>query len=74
MKGHHTAPTNLSELWAALGNIFQVITLERFQKLVKSVPRRVAAVIEARGGQTIFYVGIPNSVALQYIDIEFINV
>ncbi|GFW86545.1 uncharacterized protein TNCV_4333291 [Trichonephila clavipes] len=52
MTGHHTAPTNLTELWTALVNIWQVIPVDRFQKLVESMPRRVAAVIKARGGPT----------------------
>ncbi|GFU68529.1 transposable element Tcb2 transposase [Trichonephila clavipes] len=34
VKGHHTAPTNLTELWAALANIWQVISGERFQNLL----------------------------------------
>ncbi|GFV65817.1 transposable element Tcb2 transposase [Trichonephila clavipes] len=49
---HHPAPTNLTELWTALVNIWQVIPLERFQNLVGSMPRRVAAVIKAREGPT----------------------
>ncbi|GFW22168.1 transposable element Tcb2 transposase [Trichonephila clavipes] len=52
VKGHRTAPTNLTELWTALANIWQVIPMERFQKLVESIPRRVAAIIKARGGPT----------------------
>ncbi|GFT85749.1 transposable element Tcb2 transposase [Trichonephila clavipes] len=52
MKGHHTSPTNLTELWTALANIWQVILVERFQKLVESIPHRVAAVIKARGDPT----------------------
>ncbi|GFV67797.1 transposable element Tc1 transposase [Trichonephila clavipes] len=36
MEGHHTAPTDLTELWIALANIGQVILVERFQKLVES--------------------------------------
>ncbi|GFW79479.1 transposable element Tc3 transposase [Trichonephila clavipes] len=52
MKGHHTASTSLTELWTTLANIWQVIPVERFQKLVESMPRRVAAVIKARGGST----------------------
>ncbi|GFT00384.1 transposable element Tc1 transposase [Trichonephila clavipes] len=46
VKGHHTLLTNLTELWTALANIWQVIPLERFQKLVESIPRRVGAVIK----------------------------
>ncbi|GFW68651.1 transposable element Tcb2 transposase [Trichonephila clavipes] len=67
VKGHHTALTNLTELWTALANIWQVIPVEHFQKLVESVPRRVAAIIKARGGLTHYKVDIPNSVALQYV-------
>ncbi|GFX89007.1 uncharacterized protein TNCV_2853071 [Trichonephila clavipes] len=55
MKGHHTAPTNLTELWTALANISQVIFVERFQKLVESISRCVTAVIKARGGPTRYY-------------------
>ncbi|GFT89966.1 hypothetical protein TNCV_4592701 [Trichonephila clavipes] len=39
--GHHIEPTSV--------NIWQVIPVERFQKLVESMLRRVAAVIKARG-------------------------
>ncbi|GFX78642.1 uncharacterized protein TNCV_30821 [Trichonephila clavipes] len=49
IKGHHTAPTNITELWTAwtvLANIWLVIPVERFKKLVESMPRRVAAVIK----------------------------
>ncbi|GFW37391.1 transposable element Tcb2 transposase [Trichonephila clavipes] len=52
VKGHHTAPTNLTELWKALANIWQVVPEDLFQKLVESMPRRVAAVIKAREGPT----------------------
>ncbi|GFU56760.1 transposable element Tcb2 transposase [Trichonephila clavipes] len=34
VKGYHTAPSNLTELWTALANIWQVIIVERFRKLV----------------------------------------
>ncbi|GFX22562.1 transposable element Tcb2 transposase [Trichonephila clavipes] len=62
MKSHHTAPTSFTELWTALANIWQVIPVKRFQKVVESVPRPVAAVIKARGGPTRYLVGIPNLV------------
>ncbi|GFU57566.1 hypothetical protein TNCV_3637271 [Trichonephila clavipes] len=52
VKGHHTASTNLADLWTALANILHVISVERFQKLVESMPRRVAAIIKARGDPT----------------------
>ncbi|GFX89678.1 transposable element Tcb2 transposase [Trichonephila clavipes] len=47
VKDHHTAPTNLIELWTTLDNIQQVIPVELFQKLVESTSRRVEAVIKA---------------------------
>ncbi|GFU19050.1 uncharacterized protein TNCV_430841 [Trichonephila clavipes] len=45
---HHTASENLTELCTALANIWQVIPVERFQKLGESMPRRVAAIIEGQ--------------------------
>ncbi|GFY29926.1 transposable element Tc1 transposase [Trichonephila clavipes] len=45
-------PNAHAELWTALANIRQVIPVIRFQKLVESMPRRVAAVFKARGGST----------------------
>ncbi|GFS59338.1 transposable element Tcb2 transposase [Trichonephila clavipes] len=48
VKGHHIASTNLTELWTALANIWQVIPLERFQKYVESMIRLVAAIMKAR--------------------------
>ncbi|GFV71964.1 transposable element Tcb2 transposase [Trichonephila clavipes] len=52
MKGHHTAPTNLTEKWTTLANIWQAIPVERFQKIVESMLLRMAAIIKARGGPT----------------------
>ncbi|GFW54575.1 transposable element Tcb2 transposase [Trichonephila clavipes] len=57
VKGHHTAPTNLIEPWTALVNIWQVFPVERFQKLIGSMPRRVATTINARGVPTRCQVG-----------------
>ncbi|GFX76369.1 hypothetical protein TNCV_593321 [Trichonephila clavipes] len=56
-----------TELWTALTNMWQAISVERFQKLVESVPRRVEAVIKTRGGPTRYKLGIHNSMTLQYI-------
>ncbi|GFX27102.1 transposable element Tcb2 transposase [Trichonephila clavipes] len=58
VKGYHTASTNLTDLWTALANIWQFIPVERFQKLVESMPRRVAAVIKARGDPTRYKIGV----------------
>ncbi|GBN80547.1 Transposable element Tcb2 transposase [Araneus ventricosus] len=52
VKAHHTTPATLTKLWAALVDVWQAILVERFRKLVESMPRRVAAVIKARGGPT----------------------
>ncbi|GFX60675.1 transposable element Tcb2 transposase [Trichonephila clavipes] len=52
VKCHHTAPKNITELWTALKNIWQAIPVERFQKLVESMPRPAATVIKVRGGPT----------------------
>ncbi|GFV27723.1 transposable element Tcb2 transposase [Trichonephila clavipes] len=52
VKGNHTAPTYLTELWTALANIWQVIPIEHFKKLVESMPRHMAVVIKARKGPT----------------------
>ncbi|GFX49850.1 transposable element Tc1 transposase [Trichonephila clavipes] len=41
VKGHHTLLTNLTELWTAVANIWRVIPVVRFQKLVESMPRRM---------------------------------
>ncbi|GFT28540.1 transposable element Tcb2 transposase [Trichonephila clavipes] len=51
VKGHHTSSTNLTELWTTLANIWQAIPMERFQKLIEFMPRRVVVVIKTRGGQ-----------------------
>ncbi|GFY27938.1 hypothetical protein TNCV_4562921 [Trichonephila clavipes] len=50
VKGHRPAPTNHTELRTALANIWQVMPVERFQKLVESMCRRMEAIIKARGG------------------------
>ncbi|GFX94503.1 transposable element Tcb2 transposase [Trichonephila clavipes] len=52
VKGHQTAPTSLTELWTTSANIWQVVPVERFQKLIEPKPRRVAAVIKAKGDST----------------------
>ncbi|GBM67044.1 hypothetical protein AVEN_214375-1 [Araneus ventricosus] len=52
VKAHHTTQATLTELWTALADVWQANSVERFRKLVESMPRRVAAVIKARGGPT----------------------
>ncbi|GFU99054.1 DDE_3 domain-containing protein [Trichonephila clavipes] len=48
VKGHQQPSTNVTELWTALAIIWQVIPVERFQKLVESISHHVATVIKAR--------------------------
>ncbi|GFV13306.1 hypothetical protein TNCV_3656261 [Trichonephila clavipes] len=52
MESHHIAPANLTELWTALANSWQVIPVEHFQELDECMLRRKATVIKARGGPT----------------------
>ncbi|GFW04685.1 transposable element Tcb1 transposase [Trichonephila clavipes] len=71
VKNYHTAPTNLSELWTALANIWQVIPVERFQKLVEFLPRRVTAVFKAKGSTTRYLVVISRRKQLSAFDQVF---
>jgi len=45
-------PTNLHELQDAIQSIWANISKECFQHLVESMPRRITAVLKAKGGQT----------------------
>ncbi|GBN43427.1 hypothetical protein AVEN_119217-1 [Araneus ventricosus] len=54
VKAHHTTPAIFTKLWTALTDVWQAIPVER--KLVESLPRRVAAVINARGTQLVIKV------------------
>lgn len=45
-------PSNLGELAQALQEEWQALTPQTLQSLVESMPRRMAAVIQARGGHT----------------------
>ncbi|GFW81438.1 uncharacterized protein TNCV_377861 [Trichonephila clavipes] len=53
-KRERPLPTNLTELWIALTNIWEVIPVERFQKIIESMPCPMADVIKARGGPTCY--------------------
>ncbi|GFW31817.1 transposable element Tc1 transposase [Trichonephila clavipes] len=55
VKCHHTTPTNRTELWTVLANIWQVTPLERFQKNLLNLCRNlVATIIKVRGGPTCY--------------------
>ena len=45
-------PTSIHELWGAVLEEWELIPLEIIQNLYKSMPRRVEAVLKARGGHT----------------------
>jgi len=45
-------PTNLHQLQDAILSIWANICKECFQHLVESMPRRIKAVLKAKGGQT----------------------
>ncbi len=45
-------PTNLQQLCDVIMSIWTKISKECFQHLVKSMPRRIKAVLKAKGGPT----------------------
>ncbi len=45
-------PTNLQQLCDAIMTIWTKISEEYFQNLVESMPRRIKAVLKAKGGPT----------------------
>jgi hypothetical protein len=45
-------PSNLNELWLALQEEWTHIEMDYIEKLFESMPRRVEALIKARGGHT----------------------
>ena len=45
-------PTNLNQMWAALVEEWGNIENDYIEKLYESMPRRVAALLEAKGGHT----------------------
>ncbi|GBM51226.1 DNA polymerase alpha subunit B [Araneus ventricosus] len=57
LKAYRTTPATLTELWIALAYVWQAIPVERFRKLVESIPRRMAAVIKIIAGTGINNLG-----------------
>jgi transposase len=49
---YDTAPNGVHELWDRVQDEWNKITVEECVKLIESMPRRVAAVIKAKGGHT----------------------
>ncbi len=64
-------PTNLQQLCDAIMSIWTKISEECFQHLVESMPRRIKAVLKAKGGLTRYLQGVPNKVASECVYIYF---
>ena len=45
-------PSSLAELWERMEDEWNKITKEKCIELIESMPRRIAAVIKAKGGPT----------------------
>ncbi len=60
-------PTNLQQLRDAIMSIWTRISEESFQHLVESMPRRIKAVLKAKGGPTRYLQGVPNKVASECV-------
>ncbi len=56
-------PTNLQQLRDAIMSKWTKISEECYQHLVKSLPRRITAVLKAKVGPTQYWQGVPNKVA-----------
>ena len=52
LEGHPTSPGGIPELWERVGKEWEAIPQSVCRDLVESMPRRVAAVIRAKGGYT----------------------
>ncbi len=60
-------PTNLQQLRDAIISIWTKISEECFQHLVESMPRKIKAVLKAKGGPTRYQQGVPNKVASECV-------
>jgi len=54
-------PTNLYQLQYILLSIWANISKKWFQQLVESMPRKIKAILKAKGGQTQYQYGVPNN-------------
>lgn len=59
--------TNVQQLCDTLESIWTKMSDDCFQDLDESVPRRIKAVMQAKGGPTHNEKGVPNQVAGEYI-------
>ncbi len=60
-------PTNLQQLRDTIMSIWTKISEECFQHLVESMPRRIKAVLKAKGGPTRYLQSVPNKVARECV-------
>ena len=58
LRARPNRPTSLPDLTNALVAEWKQLSAAMFQHLVESLPRRVEAVIAAKGGPTMWYCGI----------------
>ena len=49
---HRRSPKNLSELWTAISEEWELITAQEIQKLYDSIPQGIASVLKSNGGNT----------------------
>jgi DDE superfamily endonuclease len=49
---HEHPPSGIHELWERIEDDWEAIPAEECQKLIESMPRRVQAVLKAKGGYT----------------------
>ena len=52
LAGHDKPPGGIQELWVRVQKVWNSIEAEECRKLIESMPRRVEAVIKAKGGHT----------------------
>ena len=49
---YETEPSNINELWERVEKEWDAIPVDLYKTLIESIPRRINAVIKARGGYT----------------------
>ena len=52
LAGYENLPTSIKELWVWVQVEWEAISVQKCQKLIESMPRRIEAVIKAKGGYT----------------------
>jgi hypothetical protein len=52
LAAYETSPTSIDELWERVETEWEKIPVQVCVDLIESMPRRIAAVVEAKGGYT----------------------